>query len=389
MSRKHTVRLIAFVGLAALIPASVWAQVYSSSLTGLVTDPSGAGVPAAGVKLTDVNKGYDYTAQSNESGRYLLRSLPPGTYRLTATATGFKASVREGIVLNVDVNTSLDVRLEVGESQQTVQVEGEAPLLSTQDAVSGQTLNREFVNDLPLLGRNPLDLVRLAPGVNRVAGVGYDTGENNNVVVNGSRNSNTDVLVDGLTTNITISHGGVQAYVEVLELDAVQEFKVQSNFSADVGGYSGNSVINLIVRSGTNEFHGSAWEFLRNDKLAANDWFNNLYGNPRSPLRYNQFGGTVGGPIKKNKTFFFGDYESLWQTSPGNTTGGVPSAAERKGDFGEICGQGFDANGMCKDPEGQLWDPYTSVYDASVVCQKFLNKDLVRSVRTGPVCRVK
>src|SRR4029077_16100457 len=114
MSRKHlTVCLIAF-GLAALIPASVWAQAYSSSLTGLVTDASGAAVAAVQVKLTDVNKGYDYTAQSDESGRYLLRSLPPGTYRLTATASGFKASVREGIVLNVDVNTSLDVHLEVG-----------------------------------------------------------------------------------------------------------------------------------------------------------------------------------------------------------------------------------------------------------------------------------
>ena len=137
-------RLIAIIGLAALIPGSVWAQAYSSSLTGLVTDASGAAVPAVEVKLTDVNKGYDYTAQTNESGRYLLRSLPPGTYRLTATAAGFKASVREGIVLNVDVNTNLDVRLEVGESQQTVQVVGEAPLLSTQDAVTGQTLNREF-----------------------------------------------------------------------------------------------------------------------------------------------------------------------------------------------------------------------------------------------------
>src|SRR6267142_5133489 len=191
MSRKHrNVSLIAFVGLAVLIPASVWAQVYSSSLTGLVTDPSGAGVPAAGVKLTDVNKGYDYTAQTNESGRYLLRSLPPGTYRLTATATGFKASVQEGIVLNVDVNTNLDVRLEVGESQQTVQVEGEAPLLATQDAVQGQTLSRNFVNDLPLLGRNVLDLARLAPGVTRVAGVGYGTEQNNTIVVNSSRTNN-------------------------------------------------------------------------------------------------------------------------------------------------------------------------------------------------------
>src|SRR5207245_7035064 len=115
-----------------------------SSLTGFVTDPAGAAVPAANVKLTDVNKGYDYTAQTNESGRYLLRSLPPGTYRLTATATGFKASVREGIILNVDVNTNLDVRLEVGESQQTVQALGEAPLLATHDAAHGQSLNQNF-----------------------------------------------------------------------------------------------------------------------------------------------------------------------------------------------------------------------------------------------------
>src|ERR1700719_1462262 len=278
MSRKHlTVCLIAF-GLAALIPVSVWAQAYSSSLTGLVTDASGAAVPAVQVKLTDVNKGYDYTAQSNESGRYLLRSLPPGTYRLTATASGFKASVREGIVLNVDVNTNLDVRLEVGEAQQTVQVVGEAPLLSTQDAVTGQTLSRNFVNDLPLLGRSVLDLARLAPGVTRVAGEGYGTGDMNNMVVNGSRNSNADVLVDGVSANIIISHGGVQATVETPVVDAVQEFKIQTNFSADVGGYSGNSVINLVVRSGTNQFHGDLWEFFRNDKLAANDWFNNLYG---------------------------------------------------------------------------------------------------------------
>src|SRR6266446_3192689 len=136
--------LVGLLGIAVLMPASISAQVYSGSLTGLVMDPSGAIVPSVAVKLTDVDKGYSYTAQTNETGRYLVRSLPPGTYRLTATATGFKASVQEGIVLNVDVNTNLDVRLEVGESQQTVQVEGEAPLLSTQDAVLAQTLNRDF-----------------------------------------------------------------------------------------------------------------------------------------------------------------------------------------------------------------------------------------------------
>src|SRR5207247_1705843 len=223
MSRRRvTVCLIAFLGLVALIPASIWAQAYSSSLTGLVTDPSGAAVPTANVKLTDVNKGYDYTAQSNEAGRYLLRALPPGTYRLTATASGFKASVREGIVLNVDVNTNLDVHLEVGSTQESVQVLGEAPLLSTQDAVVGQTLNRDFVNDLPLLGRNPLDLVRLAPGVTRAAGEGYGTADNNDVLVNGSRNSHADVLVDGLTTHIATSPRGARAYAEVRKPTALQ-----------------------------------------------------------------------------------------------------------------------------------------------------------------------
>lgn len=358
-------KCFALLGFAILIPALIMAQVYSSSLTGVVTDPSGAAIPAVEVKLTDVNKGYDYTSQTDESGRYLLRSLPPGTYRLTATASGFKASVREGIILNVDVNTSVDVRLEVGESQQTVRVESEAPLLSTQDAVAGQVLNRNFVNDLPLIGRNALDLARLAPGVTRAAGEGYGTEENNNIVVNGSRNSNADVLIDGVTANIIIAHGGTQTTVEAPDVDAIEEFKVQTNFSADISGYSGNSVINLVIRSGTNSFHGNLYEFFRNDKLAANDWFNNLYGSPRPIRRYNLFGATVGGPIRKNKTFFFFDFEGLRQKDPGNATVGVPSAAERKGDFGEICGAGFNSNGMCNDPEGQLWDPYTGVYDAT------------------------
>jgi len=364
MSKQRATFAI-LLGLTSLTPDSVRAQVYSSSLTGVVTDPSGASVPGVAVRLIDVNKGYDYNAQTDASGRYLLRSLPPGKYRLTATATGFKAYVREGIVLNVDVNTNVDVRLEVGEPQQSVQVLGEAPLLASQDAATGQTLNRNFVNDLPLIGRNVLDLARLAPGVTRVAGEGYGTEENNNIVVNGSRNSNADVLIDGVSANIMISHGGVQATVEAPDVDAVEEFKIQSNFSADIAGYSGNSVINVVIRSGTNSFHGNLYEFLRNDKLSANDWFNNLNGSPRPILRYNQFGGTVGGPIKKNKTFFFFDYESVRTKDPGNATVGVPSAAERKGDFGEICAAGFNSNGMCRSPEGQLWDPYTGVYDAS------------------------
>ncbi len=349
-----------------LIPAVLWAQVYSGSLTGVVTDPSGALVTSVKIILTDVNKGFTYTAQTDDTGRYLLRSLPPGTYKLAATAPGFKASVRDGIVLNVDDNSSIDIKLEVGAPQETIQVVSEAPLLSTQDASTGQVLNRNFVNDLPLLGRNALDLLRLAPGVSRSAGASYGTESNNNIVVNGSRNSQADVLIDGVTANITDSHGGVQATVEAPDVDAVQEFKIQTNFGADVAGFSGNSVINLVIRSGTNSFHGSAYEFFRNDKLNANDWFNNRYGNPRSPTRWNQFGGTFGGPIRKNKTFFFFDEETVLQKEPGTVTVGVPSEAMRQGNFAEICAPGFDASGMCKDPGGQLWDPYSAVFDPTI-----------------------
>lgn len=354
---------LSILSLSVILTPTVWAQSYSGSLTGLVTDPSSALVPGVHILLTDANKGVTFTAQSDSTGRYLLRALPPGTYRLAATAAGFKASLREGIVLNVDTNTNLNVSLEVGQTQESVDVVGEAPLLSTQDAALGQTLDRNFVNDLPLLGRNVLDLTRLSTGVNRAAGRGYDTEANNDVVINGSRNGNADVLIDGVSANIIDAHGGVQGTVEAPDVDAVQEFKVQSNFSADVAGYSGNSVINMVMRSGTNAFHGNAYEFLRNDKLAANDWFNNLYGYPRAILRYNQFGGTVGGPIRKNKTFFFFDEETLLTKDPGATTVGVPSAAMRKGDFGEICAPGFDSAGRCGDPNGQLWDPYSGVYD--------------------------
>jgi hypothetical protein len=297
--------------MLALAASTVLAQIYSGSLTGVIKDPSGGVVPGAAVKLVDVNKGYSYAAKSDDSGRYLLRSLLPGTYTASVAAPGFKLSQREGIVLNVNENRSLDIILEIGQAQEILEVAGQAPLLSTQDAVKGQTLNRDFVNDLPLLGRHVNDLVRLAPGVSRAAGQGYGTEADNNFVVNGQRNSTAEIIVEGVSFSTPGQHGGINAVLDVPDVDAVQEFKVQSSFSADVTGFSGNTVINMVIRSGTNSFHGNAWEFFRNDKLAANDWFANRNGRPRPPIRYNQFGGTAGGPIRKNKTFFFVDAEAI------------------------------------------------------------------------------
>lgn len=363
INRSRLCVLSLFV-LLSLIPASVWAQVYSSSLTGVIKDPSGAVVPGAEVKLTDANKGYSLDGKSDSSGRYLLRSIPPGTYRLSVAASGFRGYVRQGVVLDVGQNASLDITLQLGELKNEVQVSSEAPLLATEDAINGQTLNRTFINDLPLLGRNVVDLARLAPGVTRAPGAGYTTEVQNNFVSNGGRNSTADVLIEGVSVNMIGQHGGINTTLDVPSVDAVEEFKIQSNFAADISGFSGNTVVNMVVRSGTNTFHGSAWEFLRNNVLNANDWFSNASGGRRAVRRFNQFGATVGGPIIQNKTFFFVDYEGRRERFATTIRAGVPSAAMRRGDFGEICTAGFDAAGLCTNANGQLWDPYSGVFDA-------------------------
>ncbi|MFB3922972.1 MAG: TonB-dependent receptor domain-containing protein [Terriglobia bacterium] len=341
------------------------AQVYSGSLTGVVSDPTGAVVPGSKVTITDVAKGYAYSATTDEVGRYVISSLPPSTYKLTVEAHGFKTAVRDGITLDVNQRASLDVRLELGQAVQLLEVVGAAPVLSTQDAVQGQELNRTFVNDLPLVGRAIFDLAFLTPGVVQAPGATF--GPNSMAInwsSNGGRNSTAEVLIDGVTATSYEANTAVNNVLYQPSVDAVQEFKVQnSNFSAEVG-FTGNTYVNMVLRSGTNQIHGSAWNFLRNDKLDANDWFSNRSGGKIAPLRRNQFGFTVGGPIRRDKTFFFGDFEGTREHSLAVHSAGVPSAAMRQGDFGEICTAGFDANGLCADGEQQLWDPYSGIYDA-------------------------
>jgi hypothetical protein len=367
MPINHTkISLLSFLLLITLVPATVWAQVYSGSLTGVIKDPSGAVVPGAEVKLTDVNKGYSLNVKSDESGRYLLRSIAPGTYRLSVVASGFRAYLQQGIVLDVGQNASIDIALQLGEQSNTLEVTSESTLLQTEDVVTGQTLNRTFVNDLPLIGRYVMDLVYLTPGITRPPGRGVGSeadGEGNNFVANGGRSSTNDVLIDGVSVNLFAQHGGATGQIDIPSLEAVQEFKIQSNFSADTTGFSGSTAVNMIIRSGTNSFHGVAFEFLRNNVLTANDWFNNRAGVKLPARRFNEFGANVGGPIRKDKTFFFANWEGFRNRKPNTLQAGVPSAAMRSGDFAEICAAGFDNAGMCNDPGGQLWDPYSGVFD--------------------------
>ncbi len=381
-----------------LLPAvpTAGAQLYTGSLTGLVTDPSGAVIAGARVTLTDADKGYDFKATTDAAGRYLFRSIPPGSYRLSVGAPGFETARREGIKLDVNQNVSSDVALVVGAATQSVQVTAGAVQLQTEDAVTGQVVNRRFVNDLPLLDRDFFNLTRLAPGVVETNVPNSSSPVNFNS--NGSRNSTADVLIDGASATNFEQNSGQTSAPYTPSVDSVEEFKVeQSNFTAEFG-FAGTSIINVVTRSGSNQFHGSVFEFLRNSATDANEWFANKNGDPIPPLKKNDFGGSVGGPIVKNKTFFFFDYEGRRERNfasnhygvptlcergvgtdcaigdPNNVGGGLGVGQSKLGNFAELCllaadGATFNSNGQCVDGQGQLlgagqlWDPYTGTFD--------------------------
>ena len=345
------------------------AQLYSGSVTGVISDPSNAMIPGAKVTLEDQAKGFVFNVVTDSSGRYLLRSVPPSTYKMTVNAEGFQIQTRTGIEISVGDNETVNFSLPLRTSTEAITITGEATLLATEDAATGQVLNRQFMSDLPVLGRNTMALSYLTSGLVPAYESNQQTGQGaNDFSVNGGRAWTNDVLIDGVSSTNYEQNGGLLVMSALPSPDAIQEFKVQTwNFSAEFG-FTGSTVVNVVMRSGTNTFHGSAYEYLRNSKLNANNFFNNMAGKAIAPLRRNNFGGTVGGPIQRNKTFFFFDYDGLRQRSMTTTTFGVPSAAERTGNFGEVCGyQGgaFDSAGKCSKAAGQLWDPYSGVYSAS------------------------
>jgi len=364
--------------LLILMSVVASAQLYTCTVTGVVSDPSGAVIPNAKVELVDQAKGYSFTAKTDVTGRFLFNSATPGTYKISVEAQGFQTATQSDIKLDVNQNVTVNFSLQVGTAAQAVEITGAAPVLATQDAVTGQLVDRKFINDLPLLGRSVTNLAFLTPGVMEIdntcpagfTGAGSSGGfcTANNFVSNGSRNSTVDFLIDGVTTSNFEQHANILMPTYTPSVDAVEEFSVQgSSFSAEYG-FTGSTIINMVTRSGTNQFHGSGYDFLRNQVLNANSFFNNAAGIPIPPLKQNNFGATIGGPIKRDKTFFFFDYDGTRAASLESFVAGVPSAAERTGNFGELCtraGGSFDAAGKCSSPDGQLWDPYTGVYDPS------------------------
>jgi len=370
--RTKTLNIMARVMLIAfllVIPSMMSAQGYFATLSGTMTDPSGAVIPGAKVTLLDQEKGYQFNATTDSSGRYLFRSIAPGLYTVSAEMPGFEKIVRTGIRVEINDNATANLTLKIAGSVQTVQVGAQTATLDTQDATTGQVINRKFINDLPLIDRYVMDLTFLTPGVTEIDDQCGVNCTGTNFISNGTRGSTADILMDGASITNFEPNGGVTQATYTPSAEAVEEFKVQqSNFSAEFG-FSGASVVNMVTRSGSNSFHGSGYDFIRDQKFDANNWFNNFYGIPIAPLRRNNYGGTIGGPIFKNKTFFFFDYDGTRETTMSTSQAGVPSMAERSGDFGEVCaaqGGAFDSTGLCTVAQGQMWDPYSGVYDPNV-----------------------
>jgi hypothetical protein len=352
--------------LALAVPGALIAQAYFGTVSGELTDATGAVVQGAIVVLTDQQKGFTFNATSDSSGRYLFRSIPPGSYVISAEAHGFQKTQSARFRVDINENATTNLMLKVGGANQTVEVSAQSEAIQTQDAETGQVVNRRFINDLPLIDRNVIALTSLAPGVTEMDDQCDATCTGTNFVSNGSRGSTADILTDGASVTNSEPNGGITAATYVPSAEAIEEFKVQqTNFSAEYG-FSGASVVNMITRSGSNKFHGSAYDFVRDQIFDANDWFNNHYGIPISPQRRNNYGVTVGGPIIKNKTFFFFDYDGSRTTRMSTAQAGVPTDLMRAGDFGEVCsaqGGSFDNAGRCSVDAGQIWDPYLRFYD--------------------------
>jgi hypothetical protein len=334
---------------------SLHAQTTNGSIQGTVTDPSGAAVGGASVTGRNLDTGLTIATVTTDAGLYSLANLPPGRYAVTIEGPNLKKYEREGVTVPTGSTVALDIQMQLGAVSDNVTVIADASQLETATSDIGATVQTTLIQNLPLevsgTVRNPVQFITLVPGF--VGGVGNNPGSNttDNYKVNGGQEGGTDILVDGVS--ISLVSANIQANKGV-STEAVQEFKVlQSNFSPEYGE-SGDGIVSLTLKSGTNEFHASVYDFLRNRALDANSWKNNTLGQPKSVNTQNDFGFTVGGPVYlprvyngRDKTFFFFDYEGFRFKTGGTGTRSLPTEAFRNGDFSALL------------PGTQLYDPTT------------------------------
>ncbi len=320
---------------------ALFAQSSAATLSGTVTDPSGAAIVNAAVKLVNTETNVSQATITNHSGVYVFPTLSPAHYDLMCSSPGFREYSVKGIVLHVQDNVTLNVKLEVGSTSDTITVSADAVLLNTLDATVGAVVDRHIVENMPLNGRRFQGLITLTPGVSTIAAGSNAPGQ---FVANGQRSDSNYFTVDGVSANVaapilgsinangtgstptTTAGGGFNGMVSI---DALQEFRISTSSFAPEFGRTPGAQVALTTRSGTNAYHGDVFEYLRNTDLDANDWFLNAQGKPRGVVRQNDFGAVVGGPIKKDKLFFFASYEGLRLTAPSPAVKPVPTQAAR------------------------------------------------------------
>ncbi len=343
---------LAFV-FGMLCAVSLAGQSFYGSIVGTVADTSGSALPGATVTINSAATGFQRVTTSGEDGSYSFVNLVPGNYTVTVEKPGFKKIVKTGITLEVTAILRVDVSMAIGTVEQTVEVSAAPPLMQTENSSLGQVVGAQTVDELPLNGRNVLNLISLVPGVVTQGGAeGNLTTQNifasGNYSMNGGTANQNAMYLDG--SPIQVTYGSLTALIPTQ--DAVAEFRVQTNGNdAEYGRYSGG-VVNLTTRSGTNQFHGTVYEFLRNKVLNANTWFGNATATPRSAFTQNQYGVSVGGPIIKEKLFFFVNYEGFALREGQIFVEPVPTPAELGGDFSNY----VDGNGNVIP----IYDPLTT-----------------------------
>ncbi len=316
-----------------LLALPLGAQQSTGTILGTLTDPQGAAIVGAQVQVTQVDTGAVFRTASNESGNYTAPGLAVGRYEVTFEMKGFKKAVRSGIVLQVNQNARVDVALEIGQIAETVNVTAETSLVDTGSATLGQVVENRRLQELPLNGRSALAFTFLTAGVvsnsgPTQSGFGDRGAALSSVSINGGANALNANMLDG--NNNTLSYVGEVSIPPAV--DAVEEFKVQSGPMSAEFGFTSGGAVNLVTKSGTNEIHGSLYEFLRNDKFDAR----NTFATVKLPLRYNQFGGAVGGPAIKNKLFGFFNYEKYLLRRSTPRIASVPIQEWRDGDFSNL-----------------------------------------------------
>jgi hypothetical protein len=334
-----TAKISRLVLAACLLPCSAVLLVaqgsYRAQVRGVVEDASGAVVRNAKVTITDVGTNIASNTNTNDKGEYFFSGLRPSTYAVKAEAQGFRSEEKTGVVLAVDQQTTLNFSMTPGAVTANVQVTSSAPLLDSESPTLGTEVTSQYIKDMPLPGRDFFGLAFLSGGVTEVAGSGATDSypEGTNFVSNGQRNATAEVRIDGALISAPEQGEGATSnvYYEP-SVEVIQEFKIQNNsFSAEFGN-NGGTVVNMALKSGTNNFHGSGWWFGQRSGTDARDFFNPAPGEKPKHAR-DQYGFSVGGPIIKNKTFFFGDIEKVRNNEPENILASVPTLAERTGDF--------------------------------------------------------